>query len=208
MKTENSTCQTHTITPIFSRPENTPPEMPTERPPPRSRLFGRREAQAASQRRRVPSVRRTLRHLRRVGRVLRQGGALFMLCFGFVNNQIHDVAYNDTERKSIIPKKSFLCRGFSVPGNVCRVRCDAIEAFSHDHPTSAGTEEAEEAIAHAGVQVGGYSRILQRPPSSQSRSFKDHVLESSHGWLAAKVVSYCPSRTSELQPTVITKHSD
>ena len=83
-----------------------------------------------------------------------------MLCFGFVNNQIHDVAYNDTERKSIIPKKSFLCRGFSVPGNVCRVRCDAIEAFSHDHPMSANTEDAEEAIAHAGVQVGRYSRIL------------------------------------------------
>ena len=54
----------------------------------------------------------------------------------------------------------------------------------------------------------GFGPRLQRPPSSQSRGFKDHVLESSHGWLAAKVVSYCPSRTSELQPTVITKHSD
>ena len=49
---------------------------------------------------------------------------------------------------------------------------------------------------------------LQRPPSSQSQGFEVHVLESSHGWLAATVASYCPSRTSELQPTVITKHSD
>ena len=100
--------------------------MPTERPPPRSRLFGRREAQAASQRRRVPSVRRTLRHFRRVGRVLRQGGAaLIMLCFGFVN-QIHDVAYHDTESKSIIPKKSFLQRilrsGQRLPSAVRRHR--------------------------------------------------------------------------------------
>ena len=45
------------------------------------------------------------------------------------------------------PPLSF--RGFSVPGNVRRVRCDAIEAFSCDRQA----EEAEEAIAHAGVQV-------------------------------------------------------
>ena len=49
---------------------------------------------------------------------------------------------------------------------------------------------------------------VQGPPSIQSQGFEVHVLESSHGWLAANVVSYCPSRTSELQPTVITKHSD
>ena len=49
---------------------------------------------------------------------------------------------------------------------------------------------------------------LQRPPSSQSQGFEVHVLESSHGWLAATVASYCPTRTSELQPTVITEHSD
>ena len=124
MKTENSMCQTHTITPICSRPENTPPEMPTERPPPRTRLFGRREAQAASQRRRVPSVRRTLRHLRRVGRVLRQGGALFMLCFGFVNNQIHDVAYNQTPNGKV----SFQRKAFSAedsPSRAMYAECGA-----------------------------------------------------------------------------------
>ena len=52
------------------------------------------------------------------------------------------------------------------------------------------------------------NEYVQRPPSSQSRGFEVRVLESSHGWLASTVVSYCPSRTSELQPTVITKHSD
>ena len=135
--------------------------MPTERPPPRSRrLFGRREAQAAaSQRRRVPSVRRTLRHLRRVGRVLRKGGAaLIMLCFGFVKIKFM-ISLTNTPRVKVSFQRKAYCRGFSVPGNVRRVRCDAIEAFSHDHPMSAGTEEAEEAIAHAGVQVIGWSRI-------------------------------------------------
>ena len=43
--------------------------------------------------------------------------------------------------------------------------------------------------------------------SSWSRGFKDHVLESSHGWLAATVVSYCPSRLLELEQTVIKKHT-
>ena len=42
--------------------------------------------------------------------------------------------------------------------------------------------------------------------SSWSRGFKDHVLESSHGWLAATVVRYCLNRPSELEQTVITKH--
>ena len=46
------------------------------------------------------------------------------------------------------------CRGFSVPGNVRRVRCDALDALSSDYRAGAAdTEEAEEAIAHAGVQV-------------------------------------------------------
>ena len=50
----------------------------------------------------------------------------------------------------------------------------------------------------------GIRSTVQGPPSSQSRGFEVHILESSHGWLATTVVSYCPSRTSELQPTVIT----
>ena len=50
--------------------------------------------------------------------------------------------------------------------------------------------------------------FLQGPPSSQSWGFEVYVLESSQGWLAETVVSYCHSKTSELQPTVITKHSD
>ena len=49
---------------------------------------------------------------------------------------------------------------------------------------------------------------VQPPPSRQLRGLRVSVLESSHGWLAATVVSYCPCRTSELQPIVITKHSD
>ena len=52
------------------------------------------------------------------------------------------------------------------------------------------------------------SYLLQRLPSRQSRGLRVNVLESSHGCLAAPVVSYCPSRLSELQQTVITKHSD
>ena len=59
------------------------------------------------------------------------------------------------------------------------------------------------------VKVRRFAHLeVQGPPSSQSLGFEVHVLESSHGCLAAPMVSYCPSRTSELQPTVITKHSD
>ena len=52
------------------------------------------------------------------------------------------------------------------------------------------------------------AKFIQRPPSSQSRGLRVNDFDSSHGCLAAPVVSYCPCRLSELQQTVITKHSD
>ena len=52
------------------------------------------------------------------------------------------------------------------------------------------------------------SLLVQCISASQSLGFKDHVLESSHGQSAATLVSYCPSRSSELEETATTKHSD
>ena len=49
---------------------------------------------------------------------------------------------------------------------------------------------------------------VQRISASQSLGFEEHVLESSHGQSAASLVSYCPSRSSELEETATTKHSD
>ena len=49
---------------------------------------------------------------------------------------------------------------------------------------------------------------VDRISSSQLLGFKDRVFESSHGQSAATLVSYCPSRSSELEETATTKHSD
>ena len=49
---------------------------------------------------------------------------------------------------------------------------------------------------------------LQRTSASQSLGFKDHVLESSEWQPAATLVSYCPTRSSELEVIATTKHSD
>ena len=49
---------------------------------------------------------------------------------------------------------------------------------------------------------------VQRISASQSLGFKDLVLESSEWLSAATLVSYCPSRSSEIVETATTKHSD
>ena len=49
---------------------------------------------------------------------------------------------------------------------------------------------------------------IQGFSASQSLGFKDLVLESSEWQSAASLVSYCPSRSSELEETATTKHSD
>ena len=49
---------------------------------------------------------------------------------------------------------------------------------------------------------------LQRISASQSLGFKDHVSESSEWQPAATLVSYCPTRSSELEVIATTKHSD
>ena len=40
----------------------------------------------------------------------------------------------------------------------------------------------------------GALKKIQRYSSNQMRGFKDHVLKSYHGWWAATVATYCPSR--------------
>ena len=53
-----------------------------------------------------------------------------------------------------------------------------------------------------------FEHHVQRISASQSLGFKDHVLEGSHGQSAATLVSYCPSRSLELEEVSIKKHSD
>ena len=51
-------------------------------------------------------------------------------------------------------------------------------------------------------------RLIQCISAIQSLGFKDQVLKSFHGQSAATLVSYCPSRSSELRETAITKHGN
>ena len=60
------------------------------------------------------------------------------------------------------------------------------------------------------AEKGGMTGVkpVQRISASHSLGFEEHVLESSHGQSAASLVSYCPSRSLELEEKVITKPSD
>ena len=49
---------------------------------------------------------------------------------------------------------------------------------------------------------------VQRFSSGQSQEFDNYFFESSHGWLAATLVYYCPRRCWEIGPTAVTKPRD
>ena len=54
------------------------------------------------------------------------------------------------------------------------------------------------------LEVSSRAASVQRISASQSLGFKDLVLESSEWLSAAILVSYCPSRSSELDEIAIT----
>ena len=54
-------------------------------------------------------------------------------------------------------------------------------------------------------RTGAKKIALQSCAAYRSRSFEDEYLGSSHGWWAATVATYCPSRPGELPKFLLTK---